>query len=179
MKEIDAKSLQIFEDMKIGLYERGFEESCLIINEEEPLRYAVEIDSSLMTGVENLHSTLWAQYFPDCQFVSVGVTFMDRIPDEKIPVTMAVLNTMNGNSLLEHLTLCPVCQRIDAITEIYLTKKELHKEKFQTLLSNAETNAYFLHPIIRQIAEEYSIDQLISIFCKDNPDFEKYCGGKP
>lgn len=179
MKNIDAKSLQIFEDMKSGLYERGYDEDRLTITEEEPLRYEAKIDSSKIAGVENLHSTLWAQYFPDHQRVFVGVTFSDRIPEEKIPFTLAFLNTMNSASILQHLTLCPACHRVDAVTGISLTRKRLPKEKFQILLSNAETNAYFLHQTIRQLADEYSVDQLISVFCEDNPEFEKYYGGRP
>jgi hypothetical protein len=179
MKKIDAKSLQIFEDMKSGLYERGYDENRLTITEEDPLRYEVQIDSSEIAGIKNLHSTLWACYFSDYKNVFVGVTFADRIPEEKIPFTMAFLNGMNNGDLLQHQTLCPVCHRIDAVAGIFLTRNTLPKEKFQILLSLSETNAYFLHPAIRQITNvDYSVEHLVSIFCEDYPEFEKYYGGK-
>jgi hypothetical protein len=179
MKEIDTKSLQIFEDMKAGLYERGYDENDLIIDNEDPLRYEVEINSANLVGVNNLHSTLWARYFPDYQHVFVGVTFPDRIPEEKMPFMMTLLSALNSGSLLQHLTLCPVCHRIDAIAGISLTVRKLPKEKFQILLSMSEANASFLHPAVRQITDVgQGVDDLISIFCKDHPELEKYYGGR-
>jgi hypothetical protein len=86
---------------------------------------------------------------------------------------------MNSSSLLQHLTLCPVCHRIDAVAGISLTSKKLPKEKFQTLLSVSEANASILHSTIRQIIDdENSVDRLVSIFCVDHPEFEKYYGGR-
>jgi hypothetical protein len=179
MDTFDKKSLQIFEDMKSGLYERGYNENDLTLTEEDPLRYETQIDNSRIAGVENLQSTLWACYFPDHQHVFVGVTFPDRIPEEKLPFIMAFLNGMNSSSLLQHLTLCPVCHRIDAVAGISLTSKKLPKEKFQTLLSVSEANASILHSTIRQIIDdENSVDRLVSIFCVDHPEFEKYYGGR-
>jgi hypothetical protein len=179
MKTIDTKSLQIFEDMKAGLYERGYDENDLIIDDEDPLLYEVEINSSSLVGVNNPHSTLWARYFPDYQHVFVGVTFPDRIPEEKMPFMMTLLNGMNSGFLSQHLTLCPVCHRIDAIAGISLAVRKLPREKFQILLSMSEANAIFLHSAIRQITDVgQSVDDLISIFCKDHPELEEYYGGR-
>jgi hypothetical protein len=178
MKNIDTKSLQIFEHMKVGLFERGYDENSLTINEEDPLRYEVQIDNSGLAGIENLHSTLWAGYFPEYQQILVGVTFPDRISEDKIPFAVAFLNGMNSGSILQHLTLCPVCHRVDAVVGISLTRKKLPKEKFQILLSSSEANAFFLHPAIRQITNvDYSVEHLVSIFCEDHPELEKYYGG--
>jgi len=180
MDTFDKKSLQIFEDMKSGLYERGYNENDLTLTEEDPLRYETQIDNSRIADVKNLQSTLWVCYFPNHQHVFVGVTFPDRIPEEKLPFIVAFLNVMNSCAQLQHLTLCPVCHRIDAVAGISLTNKKLPKEKFQTLLSVSEANSSFLHSIIRRIIEdENRVDRVVSAFCLDHPEFEKYYGGRP
>jgi hypothetical protein len=58
-------------------------------------------------------------------------------------------------------------------------RKKLPKEKFQILLSMTEANAFLLHSAIRQITEDYSIDDLVSMFCGDVPEFKILFGGKP
>lgn len=179
MDTFDKKTLQIFEDMKSGLYERGYHENDLTFADEDPLRYETQIDNSRIVGIKNLQSTLWACYFPNHQHVLVGVTFPDRIPEEKLPFIVAFLNVMNSSFLLQHLTLCPVCHRIDAVAGISLTSKKLPREKFQTLLSVSQANASFLHSIIRRIIEdENSVDRVVSAFCLDHPEFKKYYGGR-
>ena len=179
MSNIDNKSLQIIEDMRSGLNARGYDENTLIVDRKDPLYYEVHIDSSGLTEIENLHSTLWSRYLPDHESVFVGVTYSDIIPEEKIPFAIAFLNVMNSGVLSQHMTLCPVCHKIDTIAGISLTRKKLPKEKFQILLTISEANAYFLHPTIWQITDaKHSVDYLVSIFCEDYPEFKKYFGGK-
>jgi len=178
MKNMDTKAHQVFEDMKSGLSERGYDENHLIIDPKDPHCYKVKIDHSNMGAGKESTSILWARYFPEQQFVFVGSTFSDRIPVEKIPFTLAFLNSMNSDSVLQHLTLCPVCHQIDAVAGIYLVRKVLPKEKFQILLSLTESNEFWLYPAIRQIIEDDSVDHLVSMFCKDNPELKKFFGGR-
>jgi hypothetical protein len=173
----NSKSQKIFEDMKSGLFDRGYKENELTITKEDPLRYEVSIDSILKD--ESRKATLWACYMPEYRQVLAGVTFPDQIPKQKIAFTLALLNSLNRNSMVEHYTLCPCCNRIDAMAGISLTRAVLPKEKFQILLCVAEANA-FIFPlnIIQIVSDECSVDRLVSVATGNNPEFKKYYGGQ-
>jgi hypothetical protein len=51
-----------------------------------------------------------------------GITFPEQIPKQKKAFTLALLNSMNEHSMVQHYTLCPCCNRIDAAAGISLTR---------------------------------------------------------
>ena len=179
MKKIDAKSLQIFEDMKAGFQKWIQDQDDQYIINEDPLRYEMVMKFSASGEI------LWARYIPDCQYLYVGMTFPHKIPEEKIPFTLAYLNLQSYffplmQQSLQHLTLCPVCHRIDSIIGIPLIRERFPKGKFQILLTISKLMSNFgQYQATGAIANERKIvlRSLVSPLRIEFPDLVKYFGG--
>jgi hypothetical protein len=178
MKKIDTKSLQIFEDMKSGFKKWIRDQDDKYTINEDPLRYEVTMEFSSSGEI------LWARYIPECKNLYVGMTYPHQIPKEKIPFTLAYLNLQSYcapllNQALQHLTLCPVCHRVDAVIGIPLMRERLPKGKFQMLLTISKLMSGFgQYQAIGAIAyKKNSVESLASPFSVEFPEFAKRFGG--
>jgi hypothetical protein len=196
MTNIESNSLEIFEDMKSGLFERDYDEDDLTIEEmraslfkrdydeddltiteDEPLRFELQISTSTIEGSSK--ATLWAQYLPSHHQVFVGVKFPEQIPIKKIPFTLTLLNGLNNKFSWQHSTFCPICRRIDTVSGISITGSRLPKKKYHLMLCVSQANAEFYDEIIWKITrDEYDVKKLISIAYETFPDLEEYLRGQ-
>lgn len=178
MSDIDTKSLQIFEDMKTGFYNWSRDGEDQYIIRDDPQRYEVTMEFPQSGEI------LWARYVPHCQNLYVGLTFPFRIPKNKMPFMLAHLSYQNYISPLmrqssQHLTICPVCRRVDSIIGIHLRGEKLTKAKFQMLLSISKIMSnQGQYQSIRAIAYKgNSIEDLITPLRAVFPDRARYFGG--
>jgi len=171
----EIKTGEVLNDMRRVLVDRGYA-GVRFVKSGEQRRYETSTSIVMFEDDENCKGTFWTSYMPEFNHIWAGMVLPMVIPEEKVPFTRGFLNMLNHNSQLLRLSLCGSCRKVDIYGDIFVVNR-LNMEKFHTLL--CFLNIYAMHhaPSIQKIGDPaFSVEELLSIFCGENPEAKPFLG---
>jgi len=127
---------------------------------------------------DHVCADVFATYDTQIGYVGIDFSFRDKVPSEKMPEILQLLNLLNGYRPLYGFSVCQRCNTISLRSDIFLSTEILPRDEFKRLISDILEDVYLCSPLIKDVVDGGNYKELHDRFMEGHKDILNM-GSKP